>query len=406
MNARIGYFVPEFPGQTHIFFWREIAVLEEMGIGVDVVSTRRPPSAIMSHTWTTTAQERTTYLFPPTPHLPGILLELLRAGPVGWLRCLKAIANARDVSATGRLRLLALVLIGAELAHLARAHKWQYIHVHSCADAANVALFAFLLARLPYSLTLHGPLSDYGSNQEQKWQFARLGIVITHKLYDEVHKHLATALPEAIEVAPMGVDLTTFSRQTAYQPWQGAGACRIFSCGRLNPCKGHADLITAIGLLRQQGLDVTLTIAGEDEQGGTGYHRELESHIQQLGLSESVQLLGAVSEDVVREQLESAHVFALASLSEPLGVAIMEAMALELPVVVTGAGGVKELVDSSVEGLLVQPNAPEQIAESITTVMQNPQQAIDMGKAARAKIVRQFHAKRSAEVLAKQILVG
>jgi len=42
MNTRIGYFIPEFPGQTHIFFWQERQVLEELGIEADLVSTHRP----------------------------------------------------------------------------------------------------------------------------------------------------------------------------------------------------------------------------------------------------------------------------------------------------------------------------------------------------------------------------
>jgi glycosyltransferase involved in cell wall biosynthesis len=73
----------------------------------------------------------------------------------------------------------------------------------------------------------------------------------------------------------------------------------------------------------------------------------------QLRLDDSVVLLGAVSEEVVRKELSEAHAFVLGSLAEPLGVAIMEAMAMRVPVGVTGAGGVAELVDDGVDGLLV-----------------------------------------------------
>ena len=403
MEVRIGYLVPEFPGQTHIFFWREISALETMGAEIDLVSTQRPPSQIMSHTWTSEAEERTTYLFPPHLHLVGIIGELIRSGPGGWLRCLEAISNAKGVSLSRRLRLFALALIGAELSSLARTRGWKHVHIHSCADAANIAMFASLLSQLPYSMTLHGPINDYGPNQEQKWRFAKFAIVITQKLYGDVSKRLAGYLPDKVEIAPMGVDASVFKRQTPYQPWHGDGPCRIFSCGRLNRGKGHADLITAINILRRQGIKAKLEIAGEDEQGGTGYRQDLEKLIQQFDLNHSVRLLGAVSEEVVRDSLEKAHLFALASLREPLGVAIMEAMAMAVPVVVTGAGGVKELVDDGVNGLLVKPRSPEQLAKSIARLLADRELSISLGKAGHEKITQSFDCDRSAKVLIKSI---
>lgn len=403
MKAQIGYFIPEFPGQTHIFFWREIKALEAMGSDIDIVSTRRPPAKIMSHTWTVDAQKRTSYLFPPTQNLKKIFLELILCGVQGWFRCLRAILNAKGVSVSGRLRLLALAFIGAELSHLARSRGWKHIHVHSCADAANVAMFASLLSKLPYSITLHGPLTDYGLNQKQKWRFAAFGIVITQKLYEEVNQTLAGYLPKKVEVAPMGVDPFVFSRKKPYSAWHENGSCRIFSCGRLNPCKGHADLISAIDMLRKQGINAELEIAGEDEQGGNGYHKELEQLIQNLGLKDFIRLLGAVSEDTVRQSLEKTHVFVLASLHEPLGVAIMEAMAMEVPVIVTRAGGVKELVDEGINGLLVEPQQPVQLAAAIAKLLEDPELSIRLGKAGREKVTRYFHSNRSAEVLLSEI---
>jgi glycosyltransferase involved in cell wall biosynthesis len=86
-----------------------------------------------------------------------------------------------------------------------------------------------------------------------------------------VNKCLAGHLPQKVEIASMGVDLSRFHRKTPYSAWNGSDACHIFSCGRLNRCKGHADLIAAIDILRKRGFNVELQIAGEDEQGGSGY---------------------------------------------------------------------------------------------------------------------------------------
>jgi len=402
MKAKIGYFLPQFPGQTHIFFWRERQFLAELEIETDLVSTQLPLRAITSHLWAEEAIKNTVYLFPfAAKDFINSFVEVLKAGPAAWWQCFTVIAKARDTSLSQKVSLLVLVFVGGKLAGLARTKGWSHIHVHSCANAANIAMFASLLSKVSYSLTLHGPLTDYGPNQEQKWHFSAFAIVITKKLYDEVNKCLAGHLPQKVEIAPMGVDLSRFHRKTPYSAWDGSDAFQIFSCGRLNICKGHADLIAAIDILRKRGFNVELQIAGEDEQGGSGYRQELEKLIEQLGLKSCVSLLGAVSEDTVNECLEKAQVFVLASWQEPLGVAIMEAMAMEMPVVVTGSGGVKELVDDGIDGLLVEPEAPEQLADAIAQVLQNPELALSLSQESRKKIMAKFSHRHSAETLAQ-----
>lgn len=404
---RIGYFIPEFPGQTHIFFWREHQGLLKRGIEPELVSTRRPPSRIVSHDWAQQAMAQTTYLFPPkVADVARAAKELIKANPMGWGRCLASIARSEGLDAKGRARLLALVGVGAELAELAHRRQWSHVHVHSCADAAHIAMFAHLLTGLPYSITLHGPLVDYGPNQKEKWRHAAFAVVITKRLVAEVHQQLGSSVPSVIELAPMGVELGRFKRTAAYQPWRGDGPLRLFSCGRLNPCKGHDDLVKAVGTLRQKGIDARLEIAGEDEAGGTTWHVTLQKLIDDLKLNDAVTLLGAVNESRVKQGIEQAHVFSLASLQEPLGVAIMEAMALEAPVVVTGAGGVPELVDDGQDGVLVPPQDPTRLAAGLEKVAKDAAMAQRLGAAARHKVETLFHADRSVDVLDKHLPHG
>ncbi|RKH58943.1 exopolysaccharide biosynthesis GT4 family glycosyltransferase EpsE [Corallococcus aberystwythensis] len=401
---KIGYLIPEFPGQTHIFFWRELQALPGKGVSPELVSTRPPPARIISHSWAREAMTRTEYLAPPPPL--GVLraaLEIARALPTGWARCLASIARAEGLDAKGRAQLVAFAVMGGRLASLARERGWTHVHVHSCANAAHVAMFAHLLSGLTYSMTLHGPLDDYGPNQREKWRHAKFAFVITKKLLGEVRQELAGSLPDRIELAPMGVELSRFQRTVAYEPWSGEGPLRLFACGRLNPCKGHADLIDAVGMLRKKGIDARLSIAGEDEAGGTTYRKVLEAKLAQDGLTDAVTLLGAVSEDVVKDGIQRSHLFALASLQEPLGVAIMEAMAMRAPVVVTGAGGVKELVDDGVDGVLVPPQAPAVLAEKLEKLARDPAEAVRLGEAGRRKVEEQFSSERSADMLARML---
>ncbi len=403
-KLRLGYFIPEFPGQTHIFFWREKQRLEALHADVRIVSTRPAPLRIASHSWSDQARAEARYLYDQSlfPLACELFLSALCFSPRAWLRVLKSIKDsAQGLSHAGTLFLCAL--LGARLACIAAKEQWEHLHVHSAANSANIALFASLLSGLPYSLTLHGPLKDYGQNQSSKWANAKFGIVITEKLKKELLSELGPELEPKLSIAPMGVNLSVFQRKNEYRTWDGQGPVRIYSVGRLNVCKGHNFLIEAVDLLRSRGYTVELKIAGEDELGGKGYRQDLEAQVADLKLRREVKLLGAVSEETVRQGLEDSHIFALASLHEPLGVAIMEAMALEMPVVVTGAGGVKELVDHQIDGALVEPSDALGLANAIEEILKKPELAQRLSHASRKKIEANFQDTRSAEVLLQGI---
>lgn len=398
---KIGFFIPEFPGQTHIFLWRERQALAELGIEAELISTRPPPRAVASHSWAAEAQAQTRYLMPLGGEGLGIVAELLRSGPAGWARGLGAAMTAEAQGLKGRLRMLALLAMGARLKRIARQQDWNHIHVHSCADSANIAMFAERLGGPGYSLTLHGPtLEGYGPNQRQKWRHARFATIISQLLTQVAEREIGADRPAVINVAPMGVDLDQIRRQAPWQPPAPGEPLRIFSCGRLNAVKGHDHLIQTVALLRTRGIDTQLEIAGEDEQGGTGYHRQLDALIAEKGLSDAVTLLGAVNETSVREGLERAHVFALASLNEGISVAIMEAMAMEMPVVVTDVGGNHELITSGRDAILVPPERPEVMADEIARLHADPDEARRLAQASRARVAADFHHRRSAQAVA------
>lgn len=403
-GVSFGYLVPEFPGQTHAFFWREIEALRRLGAQPCIISTRKPRRAGRTHTWAVPAAAAASYLFPGSPGrllaASGLIASTALRGRLGPLS--REMARARVEYGVSRSRAAGLALAGAELAVLARRGGWRHVHVHSCADSAWIALFAHLLTGLRYSLTAHGPLSDYGPGQPAKWSRASFGLVITERLRGEIEAELAGNLPDELAIAPMGVDPERFTRRTPYRPWMPGQTARIFSCGRLNPSKGHDDLVRAISLLAASGRDTELVIAGEDD-GDESYRRRLEALIEGSALADRVSLLGAIPEDGVRAELERAHVFALASHAEPLGVAIMEAMAMAVPVVVTGEGGVRELVEDHVSGLLVNARAPWMLAAEIAKILDRPELAVQLGILGHERVLRGFNSATSAAVLLRRV---
>ncbi|MGH1465059.1 MAG: exopolysaccharide biosynthesis GT4 family glycosyltransferase EpsE [Cognatishimia sp.] len=395
-SPTLGYLIPQFPGQTHIFFWREILALERMGINVALFSTRPPPPGLISHVWADKAMARTEYLGNMDPRKAA--KATLGVSPALW---------AKDVMREGRALAKDLAIASAaaqKLKESCAARGITHVHAHSCARSALVALLAQQLGGPTYSLTLHGPMSDYGPGQRLKWRHAKFATVITEKLLKELPGQLGDDRPKKIFVQPMGVDVNVLKRDIPYQAYQTDKQLRIFTCGRLNIVKGHQDLMQAIRLLRDQGIDVRLDIAGEDDDGGSGYRKALEQRIDELGLQDHVSLLGAISAEDVRRFLLSAHVFALASWHEPLGVAYMEAMSCEVPTIGTKAGGVPELIRDGLDGLMVEPKSPDALANAILLLARNPQDALRLGQAGRARIVDRFNCEKGAELIAREAL--
>ncbi|MFN7023930.1 MAG: exopolysaccharide biosynthesis GT4 family glycosyltransferase EpsE [Pseudorhizobium sp.] len=408
MTDRIGFLIPEFPGQTHIFLWRERQALADLGIDAQLVSTTQPPAGIVSHSWSQAARNETLYLMPFTIG-DGVIamVDLVRCGSARWRALADTIRGADVETGWQRLRLLAMVLPAAKLARAARRRGWNHLHVHSCGNAANVAMLCSILSDVRYSLTLHGPtLELYGSNQRQKWRHSRFATVISKRLYRDVVERLSLAPADRVHVAPMGVDVEAIRRRQPYPAWSQGQRCRLFSCGRLNAIKGHEDLLQVVLLLRHRGLDVHLRIAGEDEQGGRGYRRQLEDDIRRAGLQDRVTLLGAVNEEQIRQELEEAHIFVLASHNEGISVAIMEAMSMEMPVVVTDVGGNCELIEQGVDGLLVADAKPEEFAQAVLRVLADQQLATKLRTNSRAKIISHFNHYISAAKLAACLAGG
>lgn len=399
---RIGYLVPEFPAQTHIFFWREISALREAGIETVLISTRKPAQQIMSHRWAEAAMRDTHYL------LSGHVTEWLAAGWFLLLRSARRLgplaAALGDEEYTGvraRLHLLVSLLVGARLARLARAHRLDHVHVGSCGRSAEIAALGSILGDFAYSLSMLGPrFSTYGQQHRLKWRHAAFGLFQSQMLLEEGRQRLGPDFPRRFAHAPVGVDTSRMARSEPYSAWRPGEPCRLYACGRLNPIKGHEDVIDAVCLLRARGIDARLNIGGEDEQGGTGYRLEVQKHIAKRQASSFVQLLGAVSEETNRSQYQAAHVYVMGSHDEAAGaVAAMEAMAMATPVVMCRAGATAELIEDGVDGLLTQPHSPEQLADAVEKVLRDPLFAERLCLNGRGKIESRYSHRVSADAL-------
>ena len=178
--------------------------------------------------------------------------------------------------------------------------------------------------------------------------------------------------------------------------WQGTPLPRSTDLDRpptivcvavLRPEKGHRTLIQAFDLVRREIPETRLVLVG-----GGPFRREVERMISGAGLENAVELTGRVPD--IWPYLATADVFALASPMEALGIAVMEAMAAGLPVVVSNTGGLPEFVEEGVTGELFQPGAAGDLATKLTALLRDPARRERMSAAA-LKAAPALHMDRS-----------
>jgi glycosyltransferase involved in cell wall biosynthesis len=392
-KLRLGYLVPEFPSQTHVFFWREAQALQALGVDLEWLSTRRP-SAGCPHAFGPAAAAATRYLFPP--RLLTAMVSLLR-DPLGSARAFGYLASLRESPLVDRVRRLGLMVCAADLAAFAKRQGLTHLHVHSCAEAAHLAALASRLSDLSYSLTLHGDLPVYGRDHLAKMAAARFVSVVTRDLQRQVTS--VVGLPaDRVPVVRMGVDVEFFT-PARREPSPGA-AFHIVTVARLAEAKGHRFALRALRSLVDGGLDASYSIAGDGPDRAT-----IEREIDSLGLSERVRFAGSLSEPRVLDLLRTADAFVLPSvgLGEAAPVAVMEAMAVGVPVVCSIIGGVPELVDDGAEGFLVPQGRAEAIAFALERLAGDTPLRRRMGDAARTRATSEFSARACAAKLLEAI---
>jgi glycosyltransferase involved in cell wall biosynthesis len=160
----------------------------------------------------------------------------------------------------------------------------------------------------------------------------------------------------------------------------------ISTVGNIRRVKGHNVFIRAAALVVPQFPGISFRVAGEVLD--PAYFAELQGLVRELGLTDRFHFDGGVTG--LREYLSSADIFVLPSRSEGFSNAIIEAMAVSLPVVATDVGGNAEAVQDGVSGFVVPSEDPEALAAAIVRLLADPVAARRMGEAGRRLVAEKF----------------
>ncbi len=205
---------------------------------------------------------------------------------------------------------------------------------------------------------------------------------------DFVHEHEGCP-KEKMFVVPSGIDTRRFRPLPAgdYKTRLGVGADRIVigTVTRQRIRKGVVEFLEAIAAVRQHWPQVHGMIVGEVSESG-----ELETCIRDLGLKGHVTLTGRRRD--MPEVLSAFDVYVLSSHDEGMSNALLEAMAMELPVVATDVGGTGEVVVAGSTGLLVPPKDSAKLARGIEAILDRPDRGREMGRLGREVVEKKFSA--------------
>jgi glycosyltransferase involved in cell wall biosynthesis len=190
--------------------------------------------------------------------------------------------------------------------------------------------------------------------------------------------------PRLVRVLPNGIEpMPTTGRDIRAELGGTPGTALIGAVGRLAPEKAHADLIRAVASLRDESRDLRCVIAGEGPE-----EHKLNELIRELNVHEHVRLLGPRLD--VHDIIRALDVAVLCSKNEGSPLALIEYMACGAPIVATAVGGVPEMIEHGVHGLLVRPNDPAGLAGAIGRLLDDPGLAGRLGGQARQRQRSEF----------------
>jgi glycosyltransferase involved in cell wall biosynthesis len=391
-----------YPRISESFISSEILLLEKLGIPISIFSIRQPREDF-SHGHVSRIRADVTYL--PEYVLPQ-WRTLLETNGALWRRLGSHYPRCalRAVSRSWERRGLATLRHFLQAGHLAqvrlRDSAVTHLHAHFCHTPTSVALFASELTGLPFSFTAHAK-DIYTSEEEQlARKIARARFVVTCTRHNADHLARIALLFGAstpIHTIYHGIDVDFFSFGTT-PPRHGPP--RILSVGRLVAKKGYDDLLRALAILDQAGLDFHFTHIGSGER-----EMEIRRLIEHLGLGRRVSLLGTLRHDEVLAHYRQSQCVALACKvaedgdRDGIPNVLIEAMAVGVPVVSTRVSAIPELVEDGVTGFLVEPGRPGALARAMTRVLTRPDDLGGVLGRARGRVERDFDQKRCIQRL-------
>jgi len=276
--------------------------------------------------------------------------------------------------------------------HILTEHNVDIIHAHQYTPYFYSVISARLSNRKPKVI-----FTEHGRHQPDKIRFKR---VIFNKIFQP---SLCTGVsvfskdslvtfekisPSKIDLIYNGVDLNRFPTKYDKDLIRKKLGFRkndslVGIIARLDPIKDHTTLIDAISLLKKEFADLKLVTVGDGPEKS-----RLTDKVDRLNLKDEIVFMG--TRDDVPDILMALDIFVLPSVMEAMSVTLLEAMSASLPVVATNVGGNKEIIVDGLSGKLVPVGDAHYLANTIKSLLTNPESARKLGTEARKSVEKNF----------------
>ncbi len=400
-KKRVLYFVPEFPRISETFIEREISKLIEWGnLDVTVLSLAKATGSTSQAVMERTVYKRLSF----TDFLGGLVY--LFTSPRDVIRYFKL---AREIPNQSLLPKVYFFLKSLGYTKIIARLSPDHIHAHFFSWPSTTVLIASHILGIPFSISAHArDVFMEGELIAKKIQSAKFVSICNsfarNKALDLAGKDVD---PTKVKLIYHGIDPKIFETPPKMPRWE---APAIFLGGtRLVEKKGIKYMIEASKILVDRGTRHRVDLVGPGD-----LYYELDKLIGDLGLKNTVFIHGGGKGTPFAEVLEYykvADVFVLPSIETGAGDAdgvptvCIEAAMAKLPIVSTAAGGITDLIEDGVTGLIVEQRNPQAIADSVQKLLSDKELATKLGQNAYAKAVQMFDITKNIGQLENLLVV-
>ena len=395
-GPKMAYLISQYPAVSHTFIYNEIKELRAGGFEIHTASVNACDRPVERLPECERAEERQTFYIKSSGFLHAV-----RSAVLTILKHPHHFCNGLyfTISLGGELKRFAYFIEALVVGTWMAKKELKHLHVHFGMAASTVAMIVAKTFPVTYSLTIHGPEEFYDVGKfylAEKVNAASFVCCIGSFARSQMMKNSSSDQWHKFVVLPLGVDVDKFApfpSRLALEPLS-TSIFEILCIGRLVAAKGQQILIAAVKTLVAEGRQLRLRLVG-----GGPERPHLERKIAEDNLGDHLILEGEINQDEIPGFLRTADVFALASFAEGIPVALMEAMAMEVPCVSTMIAGIPELIRDGIDGLLVFPSDSEGLADALRRLMDQPELRRRIGKAGRARVISRYNLKENVRAL-------
>jgi glycosyltransferase involved in cell wall biosynthesis len=395
----IGHLDKKFPLLTATFVYREIQALQAKGINIHTFSIWKPKSYELSNE-AKHFLDRTFYVFPINwTKFFSIHISYFIKHPRTYLNVLWEYGFKNQKRIKNAIRTFFHFCEAVYLAKEIENKNINHLHSHFANNSTTIAMMVSKLIGISFSFTAHA--HDIFADQillQKKIISAKFIITISN--FNK--KFLINILPQnnissKIHIVRCGIDTYKFSRSKVPNVNKKP---IILSIGRLVEKKGYPYLIKACKILVDKSIDFRCIIIGDGPQKAY-----LNNLIGENGLANFVTLAGIIFQEDIINYLNKSEIFVLPCIQaadndmDGIPVVLMEAMAMQIPVISTQISGIPELIKNMETGLLVPPKNEMALAKGMKLLKDDIELRKKLGAAGKKWVFEKYEITKNTDKL-------